>query len=160
MYGKLRNMTALYILRSDEVLMLYRIGSRVVDPSWCGIGGHFEEHELSDARACVLREVYEEIGVKEDQLEDLDCRYVTMRYMKGELRQNFYFFAKLKDGVEINMECDEGSLEWLKLDDVLEKKMPHSAWFMMEHYLKIGRYNENLYGGISTKDSVVFTQMD
>ena len=59
MDGKLRNMTTIYILRDNKVLMLYRIGSRVVlTPSWCGIGGHFEKEELNDARACALREIF------------------------------------------------------------------------------------------------------
>ena len=46
MEGKLRNMTSVYITRESEgekqMLLLYRIGSRVVAPSWCGIGGHCE----------------------------------------------------------------------------------------------------------------------
>lgn len=41
MSGKLRNMATIYIRNNDHMLMLYRIGSRVVLPSWCGIGGHF-----------------------------------------------------------------------------------------------------------------------
>ena len=37
---KLRSMTSLYLTRGDEMLLLYRVGSRVVEPSWCGIGGY------------------------------------------------------------------------------------------------------------------------
>lgn len=160
MLGKLRNMTSLYIIRGDEMLMLYRIGSRVVDPSWCGIGGHFEEDELNDALRCVLREANEEIGISEDQLENLKHRYVTLRNKNGEIRQNYYFFAELKPGVEINTDCDEGELRWVKTENVLEKNMPFTAWYMMEHYLKIGRYNDILYGGITTKDGVEFVAME
>ena len=55
MNGKLRNMTSLYILKDDKVLLLYRQGSRVVNDKWVGsAGGHFEPEELNDARACVL----------------------------------------------------------------------------------------------------------
>lgn len=57
---RLRNMTSLYISRGTKMLLLYRIGSRVVPPSWCGIGGHFEPYELNDPRKCVLRELKEE----------------------------------------------------------------------------------------------------
>ena len=61
MNGKLRNMTSLYILKDDKVLLLYRQGSRVVNDKWVGsAGGHFEPEELNDARACVLREMQEE----------------------------------------------------------------------------------------------------
>ena len=49
MDGKLRQMTALYLVEGEKILMLYRIGSRVVEPSWCGIGGHFEPEELNTA---------------------------------------------------------------------------------------------------------------
>ena len=65
MEGKLRQMTALYLLKDDRMLLLYRIGSRVVEPCWCGIGGHLEPEEIGDAGACVRREVREEIGLTE-----------------------------------------------------------------------------------------------
>lgn len=39
MAEKLRNMTAVYLFREGKLLMLYRVGSRVVAPSWCGVGG-------------------------------------------------------------------------------------------------------------------------
>lgn len=66
MDGKLRLMTAVYITRGEDMLLLYRVGSRVVAPSWCGVGGHFEKDELGDARACVLRELREEAGLTEN----------------------------------------------------------------------------------------------
>lgn len=51
MNGKLRNMTSLYILKDDKVLLLYRQGSRVVNDKWVGsAGGHFEPEELNDAK--------------------------------------------------------------------------------------------------------------
>ena len=103
MDGKLRQMTALYLMKGEKMLLLYRIGSRVVAPSWCGIGGHLEPEEIGDARAGVLREVREEIGLTDGDMENLTMRYVTLRYTKGEIRCNFYFFAELKDGVNLSM---------------------------------------------------------
>ena len=59
--GKLRNMTSIYLLYKGKILLLYRQGSRVVNNVWVGsAGGHFEENELNDARACVLRDLQEE----------------------------------------------------------------------------------------------------
>ena len=55
MAEKLRNMTAVYLFREGKLLMLYRVGSRVVAPSWCGVGGHFEQAELNDPRGCGKR---------------------------------------------------------------------------------------------------------
>ena len=95
--GKLRNMTAIYLSRNGKMLMLYRVGSRVVSPSWCGIGGHFEKEELNDAKAAMLREMKEEIGLFEHDIENLKFKYVTLRCKNGEIRQNYYFFANLKE---------------------------------------------------------------
>ena len=100
MTGKLRNMTSIYLLKDDKVLLLFRKGGRVVSDVWTGsAGGHFEEFELNDAKACVLREMNEELGLREDNIRNLSLRYVTLRRTKGEIRQNYYFFAMLKDGV-------------------------------------------------------------
>ncbi len=89
MDGKLRNMTTIYILRNEKVLLLYRQGGRVVNNVWTGsAGGHFEEDELNDAKACVLREMKEELGLMPEDTQNLRLRYITLRSTKGEIRQN------------------------------------------------------------------------
>lgn len=160
MDGKLRQMTALYLMKGEKMLLLYRIGSRVVAPSWCGIGGHLEPEEIGDAKAGVLREVREEIGLTEGDMENLTMRYMTLRYTKGEIRCNFYFFAELKDGVNLSMTCPEGVLEWVPVDSVLDRNMPVTAKFMLEHYLREGRYTDILYGGVTTETEAHFTAME
>ena len=159
MDGKLRPMTAVYILQEEKILLLYRVGSRVVAPSFCGVGGHVEKEELCDARACVLREMHEEIGLGESDLMDMQMRYVTLRLKNGEIRENYYFFAQLKPDVSITENCGEGRLEWADMRSVLDKKMPHTAWHMLAHYLREGRYTDLLYGGVTTEKGVVFTPM-
>lgn len=156
---RLRNMTAIYITRGDEMLMLYRVGSRVVDPSWCGIGGHFEESELNDPYACVLRELEEETGIRRDMMEDIRFKYVTLRLKKGEIRQNYYYFANLKADVELSLESDEGKLRWVPLNQVMEKDMPLTAKFMLDHYLKTGRFDDCLYSGVTRETDMVFTKL-
>lgn len=95
MDGKLRNMTSVYLRHGDKLLLLYRIGSRIVADSYTGTAGrHFEKDELNDAKACVLRELYEETGLTEREIGNLSLRYVTFRLKNGELRQNYYFFRR------------------------------------------------------------------
>lgn len=159
MDGKLRSMTAIYISRGEEMLLLYRVGSRVIAPSFVGIGGHFEPEELSDARACVLREMREEIGLTESDLEGLSMRYAMQRLKNGEIRQNYYFFAELKDGVRIDLDTSEGRAQWVKMDEVLGKEMPVTAKYMLEHYLTVGRYTDCLYAGATTESGAVFTEL-
>ena len=160
MEGKLRNMTAVYISQNEKMLLLYRVGSRVVAPSWCGVGGHFEKDELNDAKAAVLREMNEEIGLSEDDLVNIKMRYITLRNKNGEIRQNYYFFADLKENAGLKTDCDEGKLEWVEYESVLKREMPYTAKQMLEHYMSTGRFDEKLYGGVSTPESAVFTEME
>jgi len=146
--GKLRNMTSLYLTKGDSILCLYRIGSRVANHMYIGsAGGHFESDELNDAKKCVLREAWEELGICEDDLYGLRLRYITLRLKNGEIRQNYYFFATLKEERELT--STEGQLHWIKLDDIPALKMPSSAKHMILHYLRQGRFDENLYAGVS-----------
>ena len=156
---KLRNMTSLYLLCDDQVLLLYRQGSRVVNDLWVGsAGGHFEAHELNDPEACVLRELEEELSLTRDMITDLELRYITLRRV-GELRQNYYFFARLPHGTRMSLASDEGTLQWFPLEQVCDLKMPFSARFVMEHYLKTGRYNHAVYGGIAGDQTVTFVEL-
>lgn len=159
MDGKLRNMTSIYITQGNKMLLLYRIGSRVVAPSWCGIGGHFEPDELNDARACVLRELQEEAGLSEADLEHFQMRYVTLRLKNGEIRQNYYFFADLKPEVTVDMACEEGKLRWIPYEEILDREMPFTAKYMLEHYLAIGKHTGLLYAGATTENGVTFTEL-
>ena len=156
MDGKLRNMTGIYLMHGDKLLFLYRRGSRVIGDSYVGAaGGHFEKDELNDAKACVLRELFEETGLCEDDLRDLSMRYVTLRLKNGEIRQNYYFFACLDDPEKVKTSL-EGTLEWVEIDRAMELSMPVSAKYMIEHIIKIGRHDRNLYGGITTEKGIEF----
>ena len=99
----LRNMTSVYIFKDDRVLLLYRQGGKVVNNVWTGsAGGHFEDHELNNPESCILRELKEELNVDRDSLEGLQLRYITLRNVKGEIRQNYYYFADLNKSYRRN----------------------------------------------------------
>ncbi len=155
----LRPMTAIYLTRGEEILLLYRTGSRVVGNSYTGTaGGHMEPEELTSARACVLRELEEETGLTEDALDGLAMRYITMRLKDGEVRQNYYFFAELREGCE--PQCStEGRLQWFHLNELEDLPMPVTAKQVMRHYVADGRHTSVLYGGVSTADGAIFTPM-
>lgn len=161
MNGKLRNMTSLYILdKNDKMLLLYRVGSRVIKNSYIGTaGGHFEEDELNDAKKCVLRELQEETNLVEDDLENIELRYVTLRLKNGEIRQNYYFFAKLiNEAIEI--ESNEGELKWFNQEEVSSLKMPHTAKFVAKHYIEEGKNTNDIYGGIAVQEGLCFTKIE
>lgn len=160
MNGKLRNMTSIYMRKGDSFLLLYRQGGRVVNNLYTGAaGGHFEPHELNDALACILREMQEEIAVVPDMLKNLSLRYVTLRYMENEIRQNYYFFAEVADTFPTDVHSNEGTLQWFDAKELPGLDMPLSAKPVVLHYVNQGQYDDRLYGGVYTSDGVVFTPM-
>ena len=155
---KLRNMTSVYLVSDTGVLCLYRIGSRVVKDKYIGsAGGHFEPEELNDPTRCILREMQEELGLTEGDVEGLTLRYITHRLMKGEIRQNYYFFARLKTQKELT--SSEGKLQWFSFEEIPALNMPVSAKHMILHYLETGRFNDRLYAGITEEHGTVFVPM-
>ena len=157
---KLRNMTSIYLLDNDKILLLYRQGSKVVNNVWIGsAGGHFEEYELNDPKACVLRELKEELAITEDRLSDMRLRYITMRKTNGEIRQNYYFFANLENASQMELTSEEGILKWFELNELSELEMPLSAKLMIEHYLATGRHNHKVYVGVTDDMKGVFTEL-
>ena len=155
---KLRNMTSVYLTGEKGILCLYRIGSRVVSNRYIGsAGGHFEPEELNDPRACVLREMQEELGLTENDVEGLTLRYITHRLMGEEIRQNYYFFARLKEDRELH--STEGNLRWVKEDEFENLPMPTSAKHMILHFLIEGRFTDHIYCGVTEETGTRFVTM-
>ena len=160
MDGKLRNMTAIYLLKGDKILLLFKQGGRVVSNVWTGsAGGHFEEGEVNNAKACVLRELKEELDLCEADIENLEMRYVTLRYTNGEIRQNYYFFANLKEGANAEFVSTEGNLKWFSFDETADLEMPFTAKYVVQHYLSTGRFDNSLYTGVTSEKGVQFVEL-
>lgn len=158
MDGKLRNMTSVYLTNEKGILCLYRIGSKVADKKYIGsAGGHFEKEELNDPKHCVLREMWEELGLRETDVQGLTLRYITHRLANGEIRQNYYFFARLKE--EHALSSTEGTLRWIPYEQIPSLEMPVSAKHMILHYVKEGRFTEKLYAGITEEMGTTFVEM-
>ena len=106
------NTTLCYITRGDEVLMLHRTKKEndINKDKWIGIGGKFEGNESPDQ--CLLREAYEETGLR---LTNWRCRGVVTFLSEGFEGEFMYLFTA--DGFEGDLkECDEGELQWVSRD--------------------------------------------
>ena len=158
MNPSLRNMTSVFFIREDGLLCLYRVGSRVANEKYVGAcGGHFEESELKSPHACALREMEEELGLREADVKNLTLRYVTVRYMGHEIRQNYYFFGQLKE--ERILSSTEGNLRWCSWEELKTLDMPVSARHMMDHYLREGRFTNERYAGITEPGGTRFVML-
>lgn len=158
--GRLRNMASVYLRQDNRLLLLFRQGRSIVSNLWIGsAGGHFESTELNDAKACVLRELSEELSFSESALENLSLRYVTLRYTEGEIRQNYYFFAELKEHLAEAPKSCEGFTQWFAFNDMQNLPMPVTARHVIDHYLQIGQFDSSLYGAIIGEDIVTFHKL-
>lgn len=156
---KLRNMASVYITHNDEILLLFRQGSRIANDTWvASAGGHFEQGELNSPRTCVERELREELGLRPGDMGEMRLRYITLRRKNHEIRQIYYYFAELDDRNKISV-SNEGRLEWVKLDHALERPMPFTARWVVEHYIRQGRNDGALYAGVTLPDGLAFHEL-
>lgn len=113
------NTTLCYIRREQEYLMLHRTKKKndLNQDKWIGIGGKFEDKESPED--CLLREVQEETG-----LTLTDYRYRGLVTFVSDRWPTEYMHLFTADGFTGSLkECDEGDLEWLPYDQLLE--IPH-----------------------------------
>ena len=108
---------------------------------------------------CVLRELKEELGIGEKGIRNLLLRYVTLRRIKGEIRQNYYFFGELDSEADDHIVSTEGISRWFPLSELAVLEMPYTAKFVIEHYLRIGRNTEELYVGVADGKQVNFIKL-
>ncbi|WP_440897865.1 NUDIX domain-containing protein [Amphibacillus sp. Q70] len=152
-----RNMTSIYLVRGDEILFLYRMGSAATQDAYIATaGGHFEPEEINEPKKCVLRELYEETGLTVADIKNMNLRYIALRNTQNEIRQIYYYFAELKCP-EIEIVSNEGMLSWVKMKDALALDMPLTAKQVIEHYLTIGKDTTDLYGRFTSNTDLPFT---
>ena len=112
---------------------LYDVGGKVL---LCGVGHN---------RDTYLHSCEERIGVPNRLSPNL--KPCTIRLKNGEIRQNYYFFARLKENRPLS--STEGTLHHIRYEDLPELNMPISAKDMILHYAQIGRFTDKLYVSVA-----------
>lgn len=112
--------TTIFLMFGGQWLLLKRSSSKRFLPNrYTGLGGRVETDELGDLRRSVVRELFEETGLGECDLEHLALRRLLTHNRPGEPLTNlFYFTAALKDYALPS--CTEGTLHWTEPTDFAE----------------------------------------
>ncbi len=108
--------TLCYIEKDGSYLMLHRVkkDKDVNKDKWIGVGGHFEKNESPEE--CLLREVKEETGLT---LTSWKFRGILTFIAEGWPMEYICLFTA--DGYTGELKaCDEGTLEWVKKEDVFK----------------------------------------
>lgn len=134
--GLLNYTTLCYIEKEDKYLMLYRNKKKndLNQGKWIGVGGHKEDHESIEE--CLLREVYEETGLRLLQYE-----------LCGKLHfyiDDFYeicYLYKSTDFIGNLIECDEGKLEWIPKNMILDLALWEGDYLFLNKLL----HNEGFF---------------
>ncbi len=109
------NTTLCYIEKDGAYLMIHRVKKKndLNHDKWIGVGGKFEVGE--SPFDCARREICEECGIAPKNL-----RYrAVITFVSDEYGTEYMhlFTADDYEG-EIDYNCDEGVLEWVKKEDV------------------------------------------
>ena len=109
------NTTLCYIEKDGAYLMIHRIKKKndMNKDKWLGVGGKLEEGE--SPFDCARREIKEETGLTVGKL-----RYHGIITFVSDLygTEYMHLFSATEYEGEIDYDCDEGRLEWVKKEEV------------------------------------------
>ena len=109
------NTTLCYIENDGAYLMIHRVKKKndMNQDKWVGVGGKLEEGE--SPFDCARREIFEETGVK---VTDLNYRGVITFVSDLYGTEYMHLFTATEFEGEIDYNCNEGNLEWVKKEIV------------------------------------------
>ena len=121
--------TMCYIRKEDSILLLHRIKKEndINEGKWIGVGGKLKKGESPEE--CIQREIIEETGIEIRNLQ-MHGFVVFPSLYYGEDEGMFvytadYFHGNIKD-------CDEGILQWVKIEDFSKLKMWKGDYHFLE----------------------------
>ncbi len=108
--------TLCYLEKDDKYLMLLRNKKEhdVNEGKWIGVGGKCEKGESPEE--CIIRETFEETGIK---LENLKMRGVLTFSSEGWEDEYIFVFTSDKFSGSIT-DCNEGELRWIDKDKIMD----------------------------------------
>nr|WP_047913361.1 NUDIX domain-containing protein [Paenibacillus sp. TCA20] len=117
---------------------------------WGGIGGHLEQEELNFPMKASYREIEEETGYKENEIENFTLKYILIEESHGELRQQYVYFSETHF-----IPSDEGELYWIHKSELLNLNISKAIRFTIQHYLANPDQTNICVGAVTADESEV-----
>lgn len=112
--------TQCYIRRDSDVLFIHKGRNDMNTGKHLGIGGHLEEGEAP--AECIVREIFEETGIKETELSKLRMRAV-ITFVNSVYEDEYIILYEAEyTGNEdpALRSCSEGELKWVDRRDIYD----------------------------------------
>jgi 8-oxo-dGTP diphosphatase len=149
----LLNSSGAFLINGDSYLLMKRSPTREIAPNlWSCVGGHMEENEINNPFETCVREIWEESGISKEHIYNLKLRYIIIRQYKNIIRQNYIYFGETDVKEIVNTE--EGTLHWIKEENLLEKEYTKTYTEMVKHYIQNKSiYKDKIIVGIAGNES-------
>jgi 8-oxo-dGTP diphosphatase len=139
-------MAVAFLINNDDFLLLKRSESRKFAPGvWAGVGGHIEPEEINTPYAACAREIFEETGISEEDIEGLRLHYIIIRRSAYEIRISYVYFGHSRTRVIID--TDEGKLSWIHKDDLFQRNLSVMNKVALSHYINNDCADEKVFVG-------------
>ena len=127
-YG-IKKIASMCILKHQHQFLLLKRANEPNQGKYVPVGGKLEPHE--NPYQAVLRETLEETGIK---LET--AKFCGLLTETSPVKYNWICYVYL---AEIPYQpapyCDEGTLEWIAIDDLLKVPTPATDWWIYKYVL-------------------------
>ncbi|MDV2582930.1 NUDIX hydrolase [Alkalibacillus haloalkaliphilus] len=146
---KLKQFAAAFLFNeNDEVLLLQKkVDAKFLAGKRVPIGGHMEIGEMNDPQSACFREIHEETGLSQEQVDHVTLKYVVHRMQEDYIYIQFIYIGKLQENVDV-IDSDEGELIWVPSDRLEDENVTEAIRELARHYGQIGQYNDEIYVGV------------
>lgn len=126
----IKKIATLCVLRNGNNFMLLKRLKEPNKDTYTPVGGKIEPYETPEEG--VIRETFEETGIQVDKVKF--CGILTET---SPTKYNWLSYVYVADIDEVvPPECNEGTLEWIAYEDLLNVPTPKTDWFIYKYILE------------------------
>lgn len=129
--------TLCYVVKGDKVLMVHRVKKKndIHEGKYNGLGGKLEKNETS--YDCVIREVFEESGLK---IKNPVLRGI-LNFPDFDGKNNWIVFVYIANRFSGRIiDSNEGVLKWVRIKDVLKLNLWEGDRYFLKYLFNTDKF--------------------